>query len=571
MRSAGSLAILMLGLAFLSGCDSAEKRATAYYENGVKLAASGEPVKASLEFRNALKLNKDYVDALFALGKVEEQQGHFDAAAKIYVAVAEHEPNHVQARVRLVYILTAAGLLDKAQEYADQAFALADTDPSVLVAKAAVALKLDNRGDAVHLSEAALQQDPENADALALLASERLMSSDPAGALKFLDKGLSKSESNVGLQLLRLSALDSLGDESAVEKVFVRLTELYPETPVFTISLVRWYLTKGRKDDAERVLRQYAVNNPQDEKAQLDLVAFLNTERGADAAREQLRALVDRGGNVFAYQMALGQLQFVAGDHAGAVDLMKSLVAGTDNAQNRNKARVQLARMMATTEDWAEANRLTDAVLADDPKNVDALSLRGSVRLQNGKNADAIEDLTAALNEAPDSSSLQELLGDAYERSGAVDLAEEQYSKALELQRYAPAPGLRMAQFLMRYGKVDQAERVLEQVRANTPTDRQVLSLLAQLKLTRQDWVGAQEIADALKTLDNSGEDQTANQILAAALGGQNKLEESIRVLETSLPDASNRQAVLSDLIRAYARAGKIDVAEGLLKTNDRG
>ena len=402
MRSAGSLAILMLGFAFLSGCDSAEKRATAYYENGVKLAASGEPVKASLEFRNALKLNKDYVDALFALGKVEEQQGHFDAAAKIYVAVAEHEPNHVQARVRLAYILTAAGLLDKAQEYADQAFALADKDPSVLVAKAAVALKLDNRGDAVRLSEAALQQDPENADALALLASERLMSSDPAGALKFLDKGLSKSESNVALQLLKLSALDSLGDDAAVEKAFARLTELYPETPVFTISLVRWYLTKGRKDDAERVIRQYAVNNPQDEKAQLNLVAFLNTERGADAAREQLRALIDRGGNVFAYQMALGQLQFVAGDHAGAVDLMKSLVAGTDDAQNRNKARVQLARMMATTEDWAEANRLTDAVLADDPKNVDALSLRGSVRLQNGKNADAIEDLTAALNEAPE-------------------------------------------------------------------------------------------------------------------------------------------------------------------------
>ena len=163
------------------------------------------------------------------------------------------------------------------------------------------------------------------------------------------------------------------------------------------------------------------------------------------------------------------------------------------------------------------------------------------------------------------------MLGDAYERSGAVDLAEEQYSKALELQHYAPAPGLRMAEFLMRYGKVDQAERVLEQVRANTPTDRQVLSLLAQLKLNRQDWIGAQEIADALKTLDNSGEDQTANQILAAALGGQNKLEESIRVLETSLPDASNRQAVLSDLVRAYARAGKIDVAEELLKKTIEG
>ena len=233
--------------------------------------------------------------------------------------------------------------------------------------------------------------------------------------------------------------------------------------------------------------------------------------------------------------------------------------------REQNEARVQLARMAAASQDWDEASRQTNAVLAEDPKNVAALGTRAAVYLNNGKNAEAIDDLISALNEAPDSANLVQLLGEAYERTGEVALAQEQYSKALSISGNAPGPGLQLARFLLRYGKAEQAERVLEKVRAGAPADRQVLGLLAELKLRNSDWVGAQEIAEALRALDEEGTSNTADNILAAALSGLNRSAESISILRSSL-SKSGDPTVLGNLVRAYVQAGKLQEAVDLLK-----
>ena len=88
--------------------------------------------------------------------------------------------------------------------------------------------------------------------------------------------------------------------------------------------------------------------------------------------------------------------------------------------------------MMMSKNDNAEATKLVEAVLTDDEKNVEALTLRATIRMANGKLNDAIEDLRAAFNQAPQSAQIIGLLADAYERNGSVALADEQYAKALD-------------------------------------------------------------------------------------------------------------------------------------------
>ena len=259
---AGLVFASLLCVLVLAGCNSTEERAQAHYERGVELAAKGEPAKAGLEFRNALKLKNDFVDALYALGEVEERQGHFENASKFYFSVTERAPQQVKARVKLAYILLAAGNADEALKFANQAIAITEDDPSVLVVKAAVELKRGNRKGAVNLANEALKLDPEYVDALMVLAADRLKDGDPSAALQFLEKAPKESERNIGLQILRLTALDALGDQPGVEKLFSKLVELFPETPAFREGLVQWYLGKGRKEDAERTIRDYAAANP---------------------------------------------------------------------------------------------------------------------------------------------------------------------------------------------------------------------------------------------------------------------------------------------------------------------
>ena len=551
----------------LAGCDSADERAQKYYEHGVELLDQGDPVKASLEFRNALKLKKEYVPALFSLGQAEQRQGHIDRAGQLYYSVTQLAPDHVEARIALANILLFAGKLDDAQKYVDEAYALAASDARVLALKAAISLKLNNRGDAVRFANDALKADPNNLDALMVLAAERILASDPNAALALLDKAPEADSNNVGLQMFKMKVLDSLGNEGGVEEVFKQLVEQHPKEASLHYGLARWYAAKGRIADAEAVLRQYADDNPDDTQAALNLVAFVKEHKGNDAARQELKTLINKGGSgAFDFQQALAGISYEEGNYSEAVSLMQQLIEKADNTADRSRARVQLARMMAGQQDFAKAEELATSVLKDDSKNVDALAVRASIRMLGGRTSDAIDDLLAALNEAPQSSPILMLLAEAYERNGATDLAEEQLAKAFQIEKSQPRVGLPYAQFLLRYGKVDQAERVLTDTRAAAPNNTDVLKLLAQVKLSKRDWLGAQEIADTLQKLNGNGDKITADQILAASLGGQQKYDEAINILQ-GLVDSGDNAAAMGDLVRAYMQAGQLDKAENFLNS----
>lgn len=567
-RFRAATAIVLCCVFAVIGCSSSEDRAQSHYERGVELAEQGEPVKAALEFRNALRLKNDHIEALFALGEVQERQGQFQNAIRQYAAVAERKSDHVEARIRLANILLAAGRIDDALDYANQAFKLAADDPAVLVTKAAIELKRGNREEAIALANQTLEKDPEYVDALMVLAADMLRSQKPEEALSLLDKAPEASERNVALQLLRLTALEVLGDQPGVENLFMKMVDLFPDNPAFRQGLVQWYMSKGRTDDAEQTLRSFAESDPQNEVAQFGLVSYLQSQKGAEAAIGYLEGLVasqDVSDDMrFRMKLALAQLKFSAGDRDGATDLMQSVVDSSDG-DNRNRARIAFAQMVATQGNYEKAEALVDAVIEEDTKNPDALGVRAQVKLATGRNDEASEDLLVAVNEAPQNARLRVLLGDAYEKAGKVTLAEDSYAKALALNESPADAGLRMARFLLRYGRTARARQVLEDVATRVPNDRRVLALLGDVRLATQDWVGAEEVAKKLRALDQADTGPIADRIAAAALSGMDRHTESINLLRSTLE--TNEQDINTDLVRAYVQAGELDEAETYLET----
>ena len=65
------------------------------------------------------------------------------------------------------------------------------------------------------------------------------------------------------------------------------------------------------------------------------------------------------------------------------------------------------------------------------------------------------------------------------------------------------------------------------------PNSVPVLSALARVKLTRQDWVGAHAVADAIQRLGDKSD--VADQINAAAFSGQGKFADSLAILQERL------------------------------------
>ena len=121
-----------------------------------------------------------------------------------------------------------------------------------------------------------------------------------------------------------------------------------------------------------------------------------------------------------------------------------------------------------------------------------------------------------------------------------------------------------MSHFCSARGNIAQADDVLTEVANRNPRNIQILSTLAQIRLGRQNWAGALAIAETIRGVGNDA--GVADQIKAAALAGQNKIDASIAALESAHATAPDAVAPVTSLVAAYGRTGKLDKAELLLR-----
>ena len=102
------------------------------------------------------------------------------------------------------------------------------------------------------------------------------------------------------------------------------------------------------------------------------------------------------------------------------------------------------------------------------------------------------------------------------------------------------------------------------------PNNVAILSNLAEVKLARQDWAGAQEIGEAVKKLGSNN--AVADQILGAAFGGEQKYDQSIAAFQNAVAAAPSAVQPMVALVREYVQAKQpdkaIDFLQSVLKSN---
>lgn len=567
MRFCGRCTILSLCI-LIAACSSVEERVLKHYESGLELLKDGEPTKASLEFRNALKLNNDFAPALHELAKVEFGRGEYVKAAGFFRKVTEIDEMHLDSRIELSKILLSANQVKEAEKYADQAYALNALDPRVLVGKAAIFLRQQKLPEAVEFAERALKDEANNSDALIVLAAERMASKDPRGALQFLDRGSEEDNGFISLQLFKLAALEALSETDEIERTFRTIIEREPKNTQLRYSFARWYVSKGRKEEAEAIIRAYADENPSAKDARLNLVRFVRAERGTKAALEELKAVIDaQKADAFEYELAYAELLFVDNRRKDAIEFVKAMIVKEPVAENKLRARLYLAEKYYRLSRMADARVLVDIVLQDDPKNTLALEVDAGLLIAENRDVEAIERLIEARELQPESTSILRLLATAYERTGKIELAEESLVKAVQIDKFKPGLGLNLTGFLFRHGKAEHAEDILSRIIENAPTDSTALAELAKIKLRKRQWEEAVKIATTLEEADPKNL-TLANEIRAAAFAGQNKFDESIAMLKASQADKTDNGVASSNLFNVYLKAEKYDDARKLIEAS---
>lgn len=554
-----------LTAALLGGCGSPEQRSQQYYESGMALIAKNDDLGARLELLKAVKYKSDKVEVWKALAGIDERT----KANSLFLdlrRIVELDPKDVDARVKLASIMVAGGAAEPAIKILDAANE-GDKPNAMLHAVRALALiRTSDPAAALREAQRAYEIDPANIEAVNLLVSKKLADRDVDGALRMLDAlpTLSRPADRAATAQLRIEVLRRKGDLAGAEKLARQLVADFPQEASYRLVLIQLLTTERKYDEAEQELRARSAASPADSKVGLDVVRFLNTFKSPEAARAELESRIKAGGDTFDYKFALAELDFVSNHQGEAISSLQKMVSELDNADRKLKTQVRLAEMLVAKGDKAMAEPLISEVLAKDRRNSGGLRLRAALSLDKGQTDSAIADLREALNDQPKSPELLLALALAYEQGGKPELADRQYADALKNSNLNIEVALRYVAFLQRRNDAARADDVLTEVAGRNPGNLQVLSSLAQIKLSRQNWPGALAVADTMATVKDGR--VVADQIKAAAYAGQQRFAESIVALEDAhkaLPEAIQPAIALAS---AYIRSERSDDAVNLLQ-----
>ena len=565
------LALLASAVLLVAGCSSPEDRAKSYYEHGMQLLAAHDNARAGIELKNAVKLNKNLLGAWQGLAQIDELNKNWGGVIANLRAVVELDPHDIESRIKLGKLLLVAGSLDEALKLVNEADDAGNKNANLLGLRAAILFRLNDSAGALREAQAALDLDRGNLGAKMVIAGDRLARGDAKGALAILDSGAGDQaqdlEADLGRELFRIRIFEQMGDIASVQGVLRKLIELYPQEPGYRRLLLKSYIDQNRPDDAEKELRALATARPTDVEAAMELIRFLYTvKKNPVMARQELVARINAGGEIFTYQIALADMDFVEGNFTDGTQLLERLIGSSEStADHVLTAQSTLAQMYLNRKNLDAADALVAKILGKDARNTNGLRLRATIRIERGQLDAAITDLREALNDQPRAVDLMLLLAGAYERQGSIELAEKQFADATRASNFDPTVGLNYVAFLQRRGGGGRVEEVLTELASHQPRNVQILSALAQIKLARQDWVGAQAIADLIRSITKEG--GIADQIRGAALVGQNKYEQSIEVFQNAYAAAPTAVQPMYSLVRALLAAKQMDRAVAFLNS----
>jgi tetratricopeptide (TPR) repeat protein len=551
----GMRILLLLSFSFLSACSSPAEKATQFYNKGMQLLEKGDLDKARLEFQNALQIKDSMTPALYGMALIAEKNGDFERLYGLLSRVVEQDPKHLEAQLKLGKVLLAAGKLDRAMKVSDTVLALDKDAPAVLAFRAGVLFKLDDKKGAVELANAALVKEPENMDALVVLATERLAAHDESKALEYLDTALKPNEKNIALQMIKVQILEKLSRMTEAEDVVHKLITFYPNVRALRHYLARFYLNQKRSEDAEGIYRAIVTENPNDIQAKLDIVRFIGITKNPDAAEKELVAFIQGTPTSNGLKFALASLRHSRNDSAGAESVLKEILEQSKDGADAIKAKAGLATLHIAAGDKANASRLINEILTADARNEQALVLKAGMEIQDHKLDQAIADLRTILRDTPNSTPALSLLAKAHETAGSPELAETHYQRAFQASKQEAKYGLPYAEFLLRRGKVSQAEDVLRDVLLVTPNYTPALALLSRAHLSHGDFVSAQSLSDEIRRI--GGQERLAEQIQGVIHAGKNEYEQSISAFKRAYEASPGEAQPLAALVRSYIQAGK--------------
>jgi tetratricopeptide (TPR) repeat protein len=493
------IGLLSLTVLSTTGCGGAEARKAKHLEKGQTYLANGNFEKARVEFQNALQIAPKDVAARFDMGLVDEKLNNPREAAQFYQGTIDLDPQHVGARTKLARLYLLSGAPDRALDLISPALQTHPDDPELLTIRAGVRMQQKDPAGALADAERAVQLAPTNEDAVAVLAGLYTSSGATDKALTLLEQSIQKIPGTVDLRLV-LAQLYSQGKRPAdAEALLIKLVELRPKEKAQRLRLAQYYARLNQFDAAESTLRQAVKDLPAERDVKLALVELLAT-RSRDSAEKELKQMVAAAPDDSELKFALARFYESGHQSVLAEAIYQGVIDKEKLAPPGLSARNRLASLRAQRGDTAGALALAGQVLAQSPRDDDALLMRGNIALAKQDPRSAIADLRAVLRDQPNATGVLRVLARAHLANGEPAIAEETMRHAVEANPKDAVLRLDFAELLVTLGKPDQAKPMLAELVKQQPDNVPALDAQFRVAVSTNDLSTAKSAAQGIVT-----------------------------------------------------------------------
>jgi len=558
-RIAAIIAVTVLGISSLAGCGGADTRRMRHMDQGREYFQEGNFEKARVEFRNALQIAPEDAEARLMNGRVAERLGDIRQAAGMYQGAIDVDPANTEARAHLGRMLVFGGAAQRALEVVEPGLASHPDDAELLTVRGAARVQLKDGPGALADAKRAVELAPNSENAVALLASLYRQAGETSQAIELLNTTLTQLPKSIELRQVLANLYLSAQDQARAEEQLRKVIELEPTKLAHRYQLARLLTATRRIDDADRVMQEAMKAVPDSDEAKLVYVEFISSQRSREAAEKTLREFAAANPKKYGLQLGLATFQQRGGKTADAIETYRAVVARDGAGPDGLTARNRIAAIHAAQGRYDEARKLIEEVLQKNPRDNDALTLRGNILLENGDAAAAVADLRAVLRDQPNAVNVRRVLARAHLASGETGLAEENLRAAAAAAPTDIAVRTELAQLLVQTQHVDEAAELLEKSVHDAPTDPAAREALVRFYISTSNLEAARTAAADLQTLRP---DLPAGPYLSGLIAqAQKRPGDAAQEFEKALQIQPGAPDVLAALAKLHISQGASDKA----------
>ncbi len=396
----------------LTSVPEAQRTSKIYSALGYTYEQQKDYKNAIAAYREAIKLDKDNLDAMRGLAQNLLNDNQVDAALQQYAAVQEADPEDPQAALRIAEIYRHQGKFQQAMDNLKKAEAMVQDSLEVRYNEALVleALgKFDEAADILQKMVTATTR-PDN----------KYSAGERNNRALFLERlgNVYREESRPLLALETFRKIVDLGGDEA-SRGYQEIIDSYREQK-------QWA-------DATRTAREAVTKLPADKQLKLMLATQLADDGKADEAIQTVKALVKGAPEERESYISLAQIYLRLKRWKDAEDALTQAEKLSTHPEEKEYVLFLQGSTYERQKKYDQAEQVFRQVLQQDPNNTMTLNYLGYMLAdRNTHLEEAVTLIKKALLTDPQNAAYLDSLGWAYFRMGEYDQAEENLRKAAE-------------------------------------------------------------------------------------------------------------------------------------------